>query len=146
MNPPANASAWTQDTHLDIDAPAARIWQLWADVAHWPRWNPGVAHVTLHGPFASGSHFDMQLPDDGPLLSSRLLDVRPNECFTDETAFEGVVVRVTHAIAPLAAGGVRVSYRIAVEGPNAADVGAAVSADFPAVLQSLKQATEAPQD
>lgn len=142
MTPPATAHPWTQESLIDIAATPARVWQLWSDVAGWPRWNAGVARAALHGPFASGSTFEMQLPDDGPLLHCRLLDVRPNERFTDETAFEGVMVRVTHAIAPLAAGGVRVRYRTEVEGPGAADIGAGVSSDFPQVLQALKRAAE----
>ena len=146
MSACAPAARWTHETSADIATAAARVWQLWSDVASWPRWNAGVARAALHGAFASGSTFEMQLPDGGPLLQSRLLDVQPGERFTDETAFEGVVVRVTHAIAPLAAGGVRVTYRTEVEGPNAAqavDIGAGVSSDFPAVLQSLKAVAEA---
>ena len=146
MSACAPAARWTHETSADIATAAARVWQLWSDVASWPRWNAGVARAALHGAFASGSTFEMQLPNGGPLLHSRLVDVRPGERFTDETAFEGVVVRVTHAMAPLAAGGVRVSYRTEVEGPNAAqaaEIGAGVSSDFPAVLQSLKAVAEA---
>lgn len=127
---------------IDIAAPAERVWPIMADVPGWPRWNAGVASAALHGPFASGSSFDMQLPDGEPLLHSTLLDVVPNERFVDETAFAGVVVRVTHAIAPLAAGGVRVTYRTEVEGPGAAEIGAGVSGDFPQVLAGLKRAAE----
>ena len=101
MSSSTNPTRWSHDTHIDIAATPARVWQLWSDVAGWPRWNPGVARAALQGPFASGSTFEMQLPDGGPLLHSRLLDVRPNERFTDETAFEGVLVRVTHAIVAL---------------------------------------------
>ncbi len=144
MTATTHAARWAHDTAIDVHATPARVWQLFTDVANWPRWNAGVARAALHGPFASGSTFEMQLPDGGPLLHSRLVDVRPGERFTDETAFEGVVVRVTHAIAPLATGGVRVHYRIEVEGPGAADIGAAVSADFADVLQSLKRAAEEP--
>ena len=63
---------WTAEAALDIDAPPERVWALLADVPGWPHWNAGVASATLHGPLASGSHFDMQLPDGGPLLRSTL--------------------------------------------------------------------------
>ena len=135
---------WTAEAALDIDAPPERVWALLADVPGWPHWNAGVASATLHGPLASGSHFDMQLPDGGPLLRSTLVDVRPNAGFTDETAFEGVIVRVAHLLAPQPEGGVRVTYRTEVDGPGAAGVGADVSADFPDVLAALKRAAEAP--
>ena len=135
---------WTAEAALDIDAPPERVWALLADVPGWPRWNAGVASATLHGPLASGSHFDMQLPDGGPLLRSTLVDVRPNPGFTDEMAFEGVIMRVAHLLAPQPEGGVRVTYRTEVDGPGAAGVGADVSADFPDVLAALKRAAEAP--
>ena len=61
---------WTAEAALDIHAPPERVWSLLADVPGWPHWNAGVASATLHGPLASGSHFDMQLPDGGPLLRS----------------------------------------------------------------------------
>ena len=70
---------WTAEAALDIDAPPERVWALLADVPGWPHWNAGVASATLHGPLASGSHFDMQLPDGGPLLRSTLVDVRPTQ-------------------------------------------------------------------
>lgn len=120
---------FTTESAIDIAATPERVWALWADVPGWPRWNAGVARAALHGPFASGSAFDMQLPDGGPLLHSTLIDVVPNERFTDETAFEGVVVRVT--------------YRTEVEGPGAAEIGAGVSGDFPDVLAVLKRVAEA---
>ena len=141
----APAPHWTHETSTDIAATPARVWQLWSDVAGWPRWNPGVARAALQGPFASGSSFEMQLPDGGPLLQSRLLDVQPNERFTDETTFEGVLVRVTHAIASRSTGGVRVSYCTEGEGPGAAEIGIGVSSDFPAVLAALKAAAETAQ-
>ena len=77
------------------------------------------------------------------VLVDRVTDVVPNERFVDETAFAGVVVRVTHAIAPQSEGGVRVTYRTEVEGPGAAEIGAGVSADFPDVLAALKRLAEA---
>ena len=135
---------WTAEAALDIDAPPERVWALLADEPGWPHWNAGVASATLHGPLASGSHFDMQLPDGGPLLRSTLVDVRPNAGFTDEMAFEGVIMRVAHLLAPQPEGGVRVTYRTEVDGPGAAGVGADVSADFPDVLAALKRAAEAP--
>ena len=59
-------------------------------------------------------------------------------------AFEGVIMRVAHLLAPQPEGGVRVTYRTEVDGPGAAGVGADVSADFPDVLAALKRAAEAP--
>ncbi len=62
---------WNTEAQTDIAASPGRVWQLRADVAGWPRWNAGVAAARLLGPFATGSRFEMQLPDGGPLLQNR---------------------------------------------------------------------------
>ena len=51
------------------------------------------------------------------------------------------MVRVAHRIAPTPDGGTTITYRIEVTGPSAdavgAEVGAAVSSDFPQVIAAL---------
>ncbi len=134
---------WHRETHIDSTASAARLWRLLADVSGWHRWNAGVQSATLHGPFESGQTFSMQLPGDDPPLTSTLLDVRPQAGFTDETWVGETCVRVAHLLHPLPGGGTRVSYRTEVTGPDAADIGAAVSSDFDQVLAALRRHAEA---
>lgn len=134
---------WTAEHSIDINAPAERVWHLFTDVAGWPRWNSGVARIQLHGPFERGTCFDMQLPDAGPLLHSTLTDVRANEGFVDVTEFAGVRVQVAHEITVRHDAGVRVRYRIKVEGPGSEEIGPGIAADFPQVLDALRREAEA---
>jgi hypothetical protein len=54
-----------------------------------------------------------------------------------------VVVRVRHELTPIE-GGVRITYRCVADGPDevAAEIGAAVSADFPEVIAALAARAE----
>ena len=134
---------WTAEHSTPIAAPAERVLHLFTDVAGWPRWNIGVAGMRLHGPFADGTRFAMQLPDGGPVLHSTLTDVRPLQGFVDVTEFAGVRVQVAHAITAREDGGARVVYRTQVDGPGAEDIGPGIAADFPTVLAALRREAEA---
>jgi hypothetical protein len=121
--------------HRDGRAPPT-IWALFRDVAGWKTWNPGVASSELEGPFVTGGWFTMT-PTGGEPLRSRLLDVRENECFTDETRVGELVVTVHHRLTALSDGRTRVSYALTAKGPGAAEIGPMIAADFPDVLASL---------
>ncbi|MBM3115179.1 SRPBCC family protein [Jeongeupia naejangsanensis] len=132
---------WTHEHSIDASVPAERVWPLFTNTGQWPRWNAGVAAIELHGPFADGSTFTMTLPD-GAQLTSTLRDVHPNRSFSDETTVDGTLVVVIHSLDPLPGGGTRIRYATEITGPAAADIGQAVTADFPDVLAALKQLAE----
>lgn len=135
---------WTSQYSQTTSASPQRIWALMADVPGWKSWNAGIAEITLHGPFAAGTTFLMQLPD-GIAFTSTLLDVQPNQGFTDETLIEGNRVLVHHRIEPEADGNTRITYATEISGPQAAELGPMVTGDFAEVLQALKAAAERPQ-
>jgi len=132
---------WTREAAAEIDAPTARLWALFADVAGWPAWNAGIARIALHGPFRAGTVFSMQ-PPGMDAFTSTLTEVEPGRGFTDETTFGDTVIRVRHAIESLAADRVRVVFRTEATGPEAAEIGDAASADFADVLRALKRHAE----
>jgi hypothetical protein len=132
---------WTHSTSIATTAKPHVLWRLFEDVAGWTNWNAGIERIALKGPFATGSTFDMKAPGmDG--FTSRLLDVRPQVGFVDETVLEDTRFLVSHELHPLPAGGTRVTYAIRVEGPEAATLGPLVTADFPEVLAALKALAE----
>src|SRR5262249_12958861 len=112
------------------------IWRLFRDVDGWVKWNAGIERIAIEGPFATGTWFTMQPPGQDA-LRSRLVDVRERECFVDETRVGDLVVTVARRIGPVAAGRARVTYSVDAGGPGAAEIGPAVSADFPEVLAAL---------
>lgn len=131
-------TSWTTEFTIDIPASPTRIWALFSDVPGWPRWNPGIERIALHGPFAAGTTFEMAPPGQDAFTST-LVEVERDRRFVDETRVGDVVVRVSHVIEPRGANS-RVVYAVAVEGPEAAEIGAAISSDFPDVLARLAEA------
>lgn len=136
---------WTTEYTGESTASTDRLFAILADTASWPEWNAGVARIDLEGPFAAGATATMVLPDQ-TALPFRLGWVEPGRGFEDETRVPdaGVVVRVRHELEPLAGGGTRITYRCMVDGPDevGAEVGSAVSADFPEVIAALAALAE----
>lgn len=132
---------WTHESSIETSASPARVWRLFADVDGWKHWNAGIANIQIHGPFAAGTQFTMRPPGQEPLVST-LIEVKPNEGFTDETVVEQTRVLVHHRLVALPSGRTKVTYSSEVTGPGAADLGPMVTADFPDVLAALKQFAE----
>lgn len=130
---------WVQEHRQDSTADADRLFEILTDTARWPEWNAGVSRIERDGPFETGTTATMVMPD-GTVLRFRLTWVAPGHGFTDETEIPdvGVVVRVRHELSRHQAG-TTILYRCEVDGPEqvAAEVGAAVCADFPDVLAAL---------
>jgi uncharacterized protein YndB with AHSA1/START domain len=135
---------WTKEYTGESAASAARVFNILADTAAWPEWNAGVSRIEMGGPFAEGTEAVMVLPDD-TALPFRFIWVEAGRGFEDETAVAdtGVVVRVRHELTPVD-GGTRIVYRCVADGPDkvAAEIGAAVSADFPEVIAALAARAE----
>ena len=132
---------WTHEAMIETSAPPPRVWELFADIARWKDWNGGIERIEIHGPFAAGTTFTMQPPGQEALLST-LVEVMPNERFSDETMVGETRVVVSHTLVPLASGGTRIVYATSVSGPGAAALGPVVTSDFPEVLAALKRLAE----
>ena len=131
---------WTHEYTREIPAPSETVWRLLADVEGWVEWNDGIASIALDGPLAVGARFRMTPPGE-PTLTSTIVELEPGRVLTDLTELDGVAVRVEHRLAP-GPEATAVTYRITVSGAalpdgTAAEIGTAVSADFPDVLDGL---------
>jgi hypothetical protein len=129
-------TTWKTEFSAETSASVETIWQIFRDVGAWQNWNAGIESLEIDGPFASGTWFSMKPPGQDALRSC-LIEVRENECFVDETRVGELTVRVSHRIQRLGTASTRVTYSVEAEGPDAAEIGAAVSSDFPEVLASL---------
>ena len=132
---------WQQAFETLTTATPATVWQLFVDVDGWAAWNAGIEAIALHGPFADGTTFLMKPPGEDA-MTSRLVNVVAGRSFEDETVLGDVRVLVDHRVEPLGDGRSRITYTARVDGPGAAEIGAAVTADFPAVLASLRELAE----
>ncbi|MFN2561033.1 MAG: SRPBCC family protein [Jatrophihabitans sp.] len=136
---------WTHDYSQTTELAPEPLWQLLADVGGWVRWNGGIESLVLDGPVAVGTTFRMTPPGEDTLAST-IVDLQPGQVITDLTELDGVAVRVEHRLDARADGRTAVTYRIEVSGavPDevAQEIGTAVSADFPDVIDNLIAAAE----
>jgi hypothetical protein len=134
---------WAHEDSIETSAAPARVWALFEDVNRWKDWNAGIESIQIHGPFAKGTKFTMQPPGQEPLVST-LIDVKPNEAFTDETVVGETRVVVGHRLVLLPSGYTRILYSTEITGRSAEEVGPMVTADFRDVLAALKRLAEQP--
>ena len=132
---------WCYDYSIETSASPEVIWRIFIDVPGWKKWNAGIEEIEMRGPFAVGSEFTMTPPGQEPLLT-RLIEVRENEVFVDETRVGDLVIVVAHRIESLSVHRTKVTYSVEATGPGCNEVGPAVSSDFPDVLKSLVRLAE----
>ena len=138
----SDENTWRTEYAVEISATAETIWSIFRDVAAWKNWNAGIEQIDIEGPFATGTWFTMKPPGE-EALRSQLVDVRENVCFVDETRVGDLAILVAHRIEPLGPERTRIVYAVDAHGPQASEIGPAVSADFPEVLASLSRLAEA---
>ena len=111
---------WTHEETIETSATPARVWALFADVARWKDWNAGIEKIKIHGPIKAGTVFTMQ-PLGQDAINSTLIEVKPNESFTDETVVDETRVLVSHKLVPLSSGNTKIIYSTEITGPGAAE-------------------------
>jgi len=131
-----NHLMWNKSFSKEIDASPPAIWSLFRNVNTWKQWNAGVEEMEIFGSFAAGTEFRMK-PSGQNSLTLRLLEVRENELFVDETRVEDLTVIVSHRIEALGTHRSRVTFTIEAYGPGCEEAGPAISADFHSTLDSL---------
>ena len=132
---------WRGEYGIETSATADTIWRIFMDVPGWKTWNAGIEHIALDGPFSTGTWFTMKPPGEEP-LRSKLVEVRENACFVDETRIGDLAITVAHRLESLGAGRTRITYAVEAVGPDAAEIGPAVASDFPEVLAALVKLAE----
>ncbi|MCG2631152.1 SRPBCC family protein [Bradyrhizobium sp. WYCCWR 13023] len=134
----SDEATWQTEYAIETTASPEAIWSIFRNVSGWKNWNAGIEQIDIDGPFASGTWFTMKPPGE-EALRSQLIDVRENVCFVDETRVGDLTILVAHRIEPLGPARTRIVYAVDARGPQAAEIGPAVSADFPEVLASLSK-------
>ncbi len=132
---------WTYEESIETSASPSRVWELFSDVERWKDWNAGIESIEVHGPFAEGTTFTMRAPGQDALTST-LVEVKPNQSFTDETIVDETHVLVSHRLEPLPSGRTRIVYSTQITGPGAEEFGPMVTSDFPDVLAALRKLAE----
>jgi hypothetical protein len=132
---------WTTEHTVETTAPADAVHALYADVAGWPAWDESVELAELDGPFVAGTTGRLR-PAGLETLPFTLLWAEAGRGFTDETPFMGHVLRFVHLLEPAAGGGTRITHRVEIDGPAAAEMGPNVASDLPEAMAALAAAAE----
>ena len=81
-------------------------------------------------------------PPGQDAITSKLIDVKPDEGSTQETVVGDTRVNVKHRLVRLPSGRTKIIYSTEISGPAADEFGPMVTSDFPEVLAALKRLAE----
>jgi uncharacterized membrane protein len=89
------------DCGVDIDAPAAVVWDVFSDVERWPEWTASVTRlVALDGPgIGVGKRFEVKQPHM-PKLVWEVTEVAPGVAWTWVQRSPGGVTVARHEVIP----------------------------------------------
>jgi uncharacterized membrane protein len=112
------------DASIEIDAPAPVVWDVFADVEHWPSWTASVTSLTaLDGPSLEvGKRFEIHQPKM-PKLVWRVTSVDQGQGWTWSVRSPGARTEAVHEVVPLGEERTLVRQRIDQRGPFGALVG-----------------------
>src|SRR4051795_3915329 len=93
------------DCGVDIDAPAAVVWEVFSDVERWPEWTASVTRlVGLDGPgIAVGKRFEIKQPWM-PKLVWEVTEVSPGQNWTWVQRSPGGLTVPRHEVTALSEG------------------------------------------
>jgi carbon monoxide dehydrogenase subunit G len=98
----------------DIDAAPDAVWQILADVEHWPEWTASMTSIDRldEGPLAVGSRARVKQPKL-PIANFVVTDLQPGASFEWTSKRAGMTSVGDHRIAPRGAGSqVKLTFRM----------------------------------
>jgi len=130
---------WTNEHTAVSDLPAAAIWNTLKGMHEGRITYEGADKFVLHGPFAKGTNLSVT-PAGQDTFESIIVDLVDNVTYADETYFGDTKLLFRHTLVPVD-GGTKVTHRLEISGPSAAEVGPElgpqISGDFGALMAKL---------
>lgn len=127
-----------------IDASPDAVFAVYADVAHWPDWDPDTREASIDGPFVSGARGRL-VPGKGFPVPMLFTSVEPGRGFTVVSRVLFSTMSFEHRLRPEGAG-VLVTHGVAFRGPFAwflrRLVGGRVRHGLPLTMRRLKSHAE----
>lgn len=90
------------------------IWNVWADVKSWPKWDKTLKKCEGQNPFIQGAIFRLT-PTQGPSVDIILSEVTPYHSFTDFCKLKGAVMYVVHQLSDTQEG-LKITVTITIKG------------------------------
>ncbi len=124
-----------------MEAPAEKVFSLYADVPGWSSWDPDVTSASVSGSFTTGA----LRPPEGPKVKITFTEVAPGRSFTIEGSLPLCVMRFEHELLPMT-GKNQAVHRASFSGllsPLFGRLaGSRIRAGLPRTLKGLKRAAE----
>jgi Polyketide cyclase / dehydrase and lipid transport len=132
------------ESSIQIAAPAARVFALYANVAEWPTWDTDVKSASIQGAFVSGAR-GVIVPNGGPKSDIFFTEVLGNKGFTAQCKLPLCVMRFEHELHEQA-GGTSATHRVVFQGLLAPLfgrlIGSGMRKTLPNAMRGLKAAAE----
>ncbi|MGL4576839.1 MAG: SRPBCC family protein [Burkholderiaceae bacterium] len=129
---------------MQIAAKPADIFNLYADVNGWPKWDPEVVEASLSGAFTSGAVGTIK-PKGGPKSKIEFIDVKPNAAFTAQCKLPLCLMTFVHELAPNGSS-TTATHSVIFSGLMAPIfgrlIGTGIKKTLPATMDGLKRAAE----
>jgi hypothetical protein len=109
---------WSTEAVAMTSGPPTAAWRIWADVAHWPDWNPLIARSQLDGQFVTGTR-GVTKPQGGPESPFLLTEVLPEQRWVNQSRLPLASIAFIHELLP-APSGTQILMRAEIAGPLAA--------------------------
>lgn len=88
---------WSIENTETTTATPEELWACYVDTDSGPSWDPLVAEIKLHGPFATGTT-GTNKPPVGPKLKFIFTEVIPFSSYTEVTKAPGAEMTFTHSL------------------------------------------------
>jgi hypothetical protein len=136
--------SWSTQATARTKARPEEVWELWANVATWSRWDDELASSQLEGAFAVGTRGSLK-PKGGPTTSFVLTHVEPNVAFTNRSSLPLATLAFVHTLR-VEGGETVIEHRVEMTGPLTflfrRLIGANIARGLPAVVEQLARAAE----
>jgi hypothetical protein len=134
-------SEWVFEHSVDAAVPPDAAWAYWTDVSNWTL-DSDIEWVRLEGPFASGSRGMTKSRSADHVTEWRIREATPGRA-TIEVDLPGAVWSAHWTFEPNEAGGTRISQRVVLSGPQAAEhISVAETYLVPNIPQGMRKLVE----
>lgn len=131
---------WSTEYAAETDAAPEAVWATLRDLHSGVRLSERSDAFELHGPFQAGTELSVT-PKGQDTVRSVIIEVDEPRAYADRTDLGDITLVFRHTLAALPGGGTRVTERLEIDGPGAAQVapelGPQISEDFPAAMADL---------
>jgi hypothetical protein len=108
--------AYVFGDELVVDGDLDQIWDVWTDLASFPRWDPREERTEPRGPFAVGTTvWSKQRGNPGG--ESTITGIEPRRRWTAESPLPGGRLVIEHVVEPVGPGRVKVAKHYEAHGP-----------------------------